>query len=86
MSLIQSSIIQFLNIIVYMILVRAVLSWFVKDLNNPIIRFLFEVTDPLLSPFRELQNKIGITGGIDFSPILLFFVIEMLKKVVIMYL
>lgn len=86
MGLIQASLIQFLNIIVYMILVRAVLSWFVRDLNNPVIRFLFEVTEPLLAPFREIQNKIGITGGIDFSPILLFLVIEMLKNAIIRYL
>lgn len=86
MGLIQASLIQFLNIIVYMILVRAVLSWFVRDLNNPVIRFLFEVTEPLLAPFREIQNRIGITGGIDFSPILLFLVIEMLKNAIIRYL
>ena len=86
MYLIKASLIQFLNIIIYLILIRAVLSWFVRDLNNPIVRFLFEVTEPLLAPFRELQNKIGITGGIDFSPILLFLVIQMLQRAVMMYL
>lgn len=86
MNLLQQSLYQFLNIIVYMILVRAVLSWFVKDLSNPIVRFLFEVTEPLLAPFQKLQSMLGITGGLDFSPILLFVVIEFLKKMVIMYL
>lgn len=86
MGLLKASIVQFLNIIVYMILVRAVLSWFIKDLNNPVVRFLFEVTEPLLAPFRELQHRIGITGGLDFSPILLFLVIQMLQRAVLMYL
>ncbi len=86
MGLVKASILQFLNIVIYMILVRAVLSWFVKDLNNPVVRFLFEVTEPLLAPFRELQHKIGITGGIDFSPILLFLVIQMIQRAVMMYL
>lgn len=86
MYLIKASLIQFLNIIIYLILIRAVLSWFVRDLNNPIVRFLFEVTEPLLAPLRELQYKIGITGGIDFSPILLFIVIEMLQRAIMMYL
>ncbi len=86
MNLLQQSLYQFLNIIVYMILVRAVLSWFIKDLSNPVVRFLFEVTEPLLAPFQKLQSMIGITGGLDFSPILLFVVIEFLKKMVIMYL
>lgn len=86
MNFIQQTIYQFLNIIIYMVLIRAVLSWFVKDLNNPLVRFLFEVTEPLLAPFKELQSKIGITGGLDFSPIFLFMVIEFLKKLVIVYL
>ena len=86
MNVFQQSLYQFLNIIIYMVLVRAVLSWFVRDLSNPLVRFLFEVTEPLLAPFKELQNKIGITGGLDFSPIFLFMVIEFLKKLVIVYL
>lgn len=86
MYLIKASLIQFLNIIIYLIVVRAVISWFIKDLNNPIVRFLFEVTEPLLRPFQEIQHRIGITGGIDFSPIFLFIVIEMIQKAIIMYL
>lgn len=86
MNLIQASLIQFLNIIVYMILVRAVLSWFVRDLKNPLVKFLYDVTEPLLAPFREIQHKLGINIGLDFSPILLFLVIELLKNAVIMYL
>lgn len=86
MNLIQASLIQFLNIIVYMILVRAVLSWFVRDLKNPLVKFLYDVTEPLLAPFREIQHKLGIDFGLDFSPILLFLVIELLKNAVIMYL
>lgn len=86
MNLIQLSLIQFLNIIVYMILVRAVLSWFVRDLKNPLVKFLYDVTEPLLAPFREIQHKLGINIGLDFSPILLFLVIELLKNAVVMYL
>lgn len=86
MNLIQASLIQFLNIIVYMILVRAVLSWFVRDLKNPLVKFLYDVTEPLLAPFREIQHKLGINIGLDFSPILLFLVIELLKNAVVMYL
>lgn len=86
MNLVQLSLLQFLDIIFYMVLVRAVLSWFVRDLSNPIVRFLYEVTEPLLVPFRNLQNKLGIDFGLDFSPILLFLVIEMLKRFIIVYL
>lgn len=86
MSLLQRSLLQFFDIIIYMVLIRAVLSWFVRDLGNPVVRFLYEVTEPLLAPFRNLQDKIGLNFGLDFSPILLFLVIEVLKQMVLVYL
>lgn len=86
MLYLKYSVVQFLNIIIYMVLIRAVLSWFVRDLSNPLVRFLYEVTEPLLAPFRALQNRIGLDFGLDFSPILLFLVIQMIQNFVIRYL
>jgi YggT family protein len=44
---------------------RAVLSWFPNvDHSNPLIRFVFEVTEPILRPIRQALPQ---TGMIDFS-------------------
>ena len=59
---------DFLNL---MILIRVFLSWFNFNPNNRIIVLIFQLTDPVLEPFRKLASKLGLnTGMIDFSPII----------------
>lgn len=47
------------------IIIRAFLSWFNIGYTNPLGRFLFEVTEPLLAPLRRY---VPIIGGLDFTP------------------
>lgn len=59
---------EFLN---FMILIRVFLSWFNYNPNNRIIVLVYQLTDPVLEPFRKLSSKLGLnTGMIDFSPII----------------
>jgi len=66
-----------------LILVRIVLSWVGVNQYNPWYRLLCRVTDPFLEPFRQLIPPIS---GIDFSPIVAFFVLNLLRKVVVSFL
>ena len=67
-----------LNIYLYMIIARVVLSWVSPDPYNPIVRVLYRTTDPVLSWVRR---KIPISfGGIDFSPMLVILAIVFLQK------
>jgi len=50
------------------------------DPYHPIIKFVNDATEPLLAPFRRLLPGLG---GIDFSPILLFLVLNFLEKILI---
>lgn len=60
--------IDFLN---FMILVRVLLSWFNLNPDNKFIMLLYQLTDPILEPFRKLAAKLGLNAGmIDFSPII----------------
>ena len=59
---------EFLN---FMILIRVFLSWFNNSTNNRIIMLVYQLTDPVLEPFKKLSSKLGLnTGMIDFSPII----------------
>lgn len=73
---------EFLN---YMILIRVFLSWFNFNPNNRLILLIYQLTDPLLEPFRRLTGKLGLnTGMIDFSPIIsLLFLYYIVKPLVI---
>ena len=73
--------------LMWIVILRAVLSWVNPDPFNPIVRFINNVTDPVLSPIRR---KLPVNyAGFDFSPILVFigviflrtFLVESLKRI-----
>ncbi|MDD3705299.1 MAG: YggT family protein [Clostridiaceae bacterium] len=66
-----STLSYFIDFLNFMILVRVLLSWFNFNPNNKLIVLLYQLTDPILEPFRRLTEKFGLnTGMIDFSPII----------------
>ncbi len=62
----------------WIIIGRAVISWVNADPHNPIVRFLYEATEPLLSRIRRLIPM--SMGGIDFSPLILIMAIMFLQS------
>ena len=62
----------------WVIIGRAVISWVNADPHNPVVRFLYEVTEPLLA---KIRHYLPISmGGIDFSPMILIMVIMFLQS------
>jgi YggT family protein len=64
-----------LQILLVAILIRVVLTWFPVDPSNPIIRVLYEVTEPVLAHFRRVIPRIGM---FDLSPIAAMLVIQVI--------
>jgi YggT family protein len=54
-----------LSVYMWIIIISALISWVNPDPYNPIVRFLYSVTDPVLSPIRR-RIRIGL--GIYISP------------------
>jgi len=75
-----------LNLYMWILIVAALISWVSPDPYNPIVRFLRSVTEPVLRPIRK---RLGIYGGIDFSPLIvilgIIFVRSFLVKTLIEY-
>lgn len=74
-----------LNIILetykWIIIISAVISWVNPDPSNPIVRFLYSVTEPALRPVRRL---IGYRlGPIDISPLVIILVIVFIQRFLI---
>jgi YggT family protein len=65
-------------IIQWLVIIAAVISWVSPDPRNPIVRFLYRATEPLLRPFRRLLPP-ERTGGIDFSPLLVILIILFIR-------
>jgi YggT family protein len=62
---------------IWIVIGRAVISWVNADPYNPIVRFLVQVTDPLLNRIRRYVPSMG---GIDLSPMLLIFAIVFIQS------
>ena len=64
----------------FILLARVLISWFQIDPYNPIVRILYQLTEPLLAPIRRLLPQ---TGMMDFSPIVAFIAIMVVERIVI---
>lgn len=62
----------------YLLLGRIIMSWFSVDWYSMPWRILHDLTEPVLGPFRKLIPPIG---GMDFSPMIVFMVIQVLQMV-----
>jgi len=75
---------QFLDL---MILIRIVLSFFPDLSRSNIAHFVYQITEPILLPFRTLLEKLippRHTGYyLDFSPVLALFFLDILRNIVI---
>lgn len=63
----------------WVIVGRAIISWVNPDPYNPIVRFLHDVTEPLLSRIRRFL-PFTATAGMDFSPIILILMVLFLQS------
>jgi len=78
MSLLIQIISAALTIFQIILLARVLLSWFPDiDRSNPLIRFVFDVTEPILRPIRDLMPR-GMM--LDFSPLIVFLAISVLMQ------
>ena len=66
-----------LQLYMWIIIIRALLSWVNPDPYNPIVQFLNSITEPVLYRVRQLIPMSGM--GIDFSPIIVILVIIFLQ-------
>ncbi len=68
-----------LTLYYWLIVVRALISWVNPDPFNPIVQFLYNVTEPALYPIRKIIPA-SLRLGIDVSPIIAFLIVMFLKK------
>jgi YggT family protein len=70
-----------LNIFMWIVIARAILSWVSPDPYNPIVRFVHNITEPVL---YQIRKRIPVNfGGIDFSPILVLLAVIFLQRFVV---
>jgi YggT family protein len=66
-----------IEVLWWLIVIRALLSWVNPDPNNPIVQFIERVTEPILYPFRKLIPAYKI--GVDLAPLFAILFLYFLK-------
>lgn len=64
------------------ILLDVILSWIMPGKSNALIDLLHVFTDPFMIPGRKIQEKLMPGLMMDFSPIVAFIILDILRKVV----
>jgi YggT family protein len=79
MNLIMTLVYYLLTFFELILLARVLLSWFPNvDRSNALIRLLFDVTEPVLQPIRNLMPQ-GMM--FDLSPLIVFLIINVLLQI-----
>ena len=83
MIVLISAVNAFAEIIILLLIARAIMSWFVKP-GSSVYRFymfLETITDPIIVPCRKITSRFQ-TGALDFSIILAFVIVWLARAVI----
>lgn len=77
---------QTLNILIdlltVLIFLRIIFSWMTRE-RGPLMVFLMQCTEPILAPLRRLLPRVGM---LDFSPVVAVILLDVLRKLINVYL
>ena len=75
----MSAILTFIGVAAYLmswlIIARALLSWFPDTRNHPVVIILYQITDPIILPIQRLVPRMGM---IDISPMIAFLLLQII--------
>ena len=71
-----------IQILYYLLIARAIISWFSPSPYNPIVQFLYIVTEPMLKPIRRVLPR---TGRFDLSPLVAILLLVLIRSTLIRY-
>jgi len=85
MNMLLSAVAEVINLVfqiyIFIVIARAIISWVSPDPYNPIVRFLYNATEPVLYRLRRIVPL--QFGGIDLSPFVLLIGLSLLRRLLL---
>lgn len=75
----QELLLTLLNIYSLVLLARALMSWFDPTFSSAVGRIVYQMTEPVVAPVRQVMPR---TGGIDFSIMVTIFLCIILQRMI----
>ena len=69
----------FIDILIWIIVIRSLFSWIPGLLNTSLYRFLCELTEPLEAPIRNYVMQV-IPGPFDVTPVIVVFILAIIQN------
>ncbi|MEK7281433.1 MAG: YggT family protein [Chloroflexota bacterium] len=67
-------------VLTYAIIARVILSWFPMRPDNPVLVFLYTITEPILAPLRRVLPPLGM---LDLSPLVAIIILQVLEGLLV---
>jgi YggT family protein len=67
----------------YIIIGAVIVTWVGANPANPIVRFLYMVTEPVFSRVRRLLPRFMFRLGVDFTPLIVLILLVFLENLVV---
>jgi YggT family protein len=84
MSTFLITVLEFINLLIsiyiWIVIVAALITWVQPNPYNPIVRFLYGVTEPVYHYIRKFIPT--VIGGFDIAPIILILALEFLQLLI----
>ena len=72
-----------INLYTFVVAISVLLSWVSPDPHNPVVRTLRQLTEPIFYKVRRFMPRALFRTGIDFTPMIVLFVLIMLDTVAV---
>jgi YggT family protein len=69
-----------INVLIWLIVARAIISWFQPNPTNSILRALYLTTEPFLFPIRRFLLRYLPPTGLDFSPLVVILILILIQR------
>lgn len=70
------------TIYIWVIIIRALISWVSPDPYNPVVQILYKLTEPVLRPLRRLVPPHKL-GGLDLSPLIAILLLVLIRQTLV---
>lgn len=70
--------VSLINIYMWLVIIRVLISWINPDPYNPIVQFLRGLTDPAIEAVRRIVPSFIWSTGLDFTPLLLIVFLQVI--------
>lgn len=70
-------------VFLFAMVIRAALSWFAVRPDNPLVIFIYQITEPILAPLRRVVPRIGLLDVTPIVAVILLYIVVTLLDVLL---